>query len=210
MPSCGEVRGKGNFFACRQSHISRMVKSPQYRQFTSKFVRNNFINQEVNLANNADLIPAIFEGWNTYQNLLVEALRPLNEDQLALRTSPKLRSIGQIAANMIGARARWFYLLMGEGGERFKALGKIDRRGAPDRSAEELVQGLEDTWQGMKAAMDRWSAEDWARTWPGEDETEPEMITRQWVIWHLIEHDLHHGGEISLTLGANGIKAPDL
>ena len=25
--------------------------------------------------------------------------------------------------------------------------------------------------------------------------------TRQWVIWHLIEHDVHHGGEISLTLG---------
>ncbi len=28
----------------------------------------------------------------------------------------------------------------------------------------------------------------------GEDQT----YTRQWVIWHLIEHDLHHGGELPL------------
>jgi hypothetical protein len=22
-------------------------------------------------------------------------------------------------------------------------------------------------------------------------------LSRQWVIWHVIEHDLHHGGELS-------------
>ena len=35
----------------------------------------------------------------------------------------------------------------------------------------------------------------------GEDQT----YTRQWVIWHLIEHDLHHGGELSFTLGMHGL-----
>jgi uncharacterized damage-inducible protein DinB len=34
--------------------------------------------------------------------------------------------------------------------------------------------------------------------------------TRQWIIWHVIEHDLHHGGEISLTLGNHGLTALDL
>jgi uncharacterized damage-inducible protein DinB len=29
-------------------------------------------------------------------------------------------------------------------------------------------------------------------------------------VWHLIEHDLHHGGEISQILGSNGIPAPEL
>jgi uncharacterized damage-inducible protein DinB len=27
------------------------------------------------------------------------------------------------------------------------------------------------------------------------------------VVWHVLEHDLHHGGEISLTLGMHGIDA---
>jgi uncharacterized damage-inducible protein DinB len=29
------------------------------------------------------------------------------------------------------------------------------------------------------------------------------------VVWHLIEHDLHHGGEISQILGTNGIPSLD-
>jgi uncharacterized damage-inducible protein DinB len=27
------------------------------------------------------------------------------------------------------------------------------------------------------------------------------------VVWHVLEHDLHHGGELSLTLGLHGIPA---
>lgn len=158
------------------------------------------------MTENHGLLPAIYAGWHTYQEITIEALRPLNDVQLALRASPHLRSVDEIARHIIGARARWFYLLMGEGGDEFKAFGKWDRRGERTRSAQELVSGLERTWQGMQAAIASWSPEDWGKTWPGEDDREPEVITRQWVIWHLIEHDLHHGGEISLTLGVHGIS----
>jgi len=77
-----------------------------------------------------ELIPVIYEGWRQYQEGLIKAIAPLDSEQLALRASPKLRSVAQIAAHIIGARARWFYLLMGEGGEAFEKLGKWDRRGA--------------------------------------------------------------------------------
>lgn len=149
---------------------------------------------------------AIYDGWHTYQQLLMEAIAPLQEDQLELRAAPHLRSVRENALHIIGARARWF-AGMGEGGERFKTLGRWDRRGAPARSAAELVQGLEETWRGMHEAIGRWTEEEWQQTWPGEDDSEPEVITRQWIIWHLVEHDVHHGGEISLTLGAHGIEA---
>lgn len=60
-------------------------------------------------------------------------------------------------------------------------------------------------WRGMKAAISRWTSQDWNQTWPGDgDETESAVITRQWLIWRLIEHDLYHGGQISTTLGAHG------
>lgn len=149
---------------------------------------------------------AIYDGWHTYQRLLAEAIAPLQEDQLELRAAPHLRSVRENALHVIGARARWF-AGMGEGGERFKTLGRWDRRGAPARSAAELVQGLEETWQGMHEAIGNWSDDDWQKTWPGEYPGEPEILTRQWIIWHLIEHDVHHGGEISLTLGVHGIEA---
>jgi uncharacterized damage-inducible protein DinB len=111
---------------------------------------------------------------------------------------------------MIGARARWFYHLMGEGGDVFAELGGWDRPGEPARNAAELVLGLQATWEGMQAAIARWTPADWEQTYPGEGPDEPETLTRQWVIWHLIEHDLHHGGEISFTLGMHGLMAPEL
>ena len=155
-------------------------------------------------------MPTIYAGWQNYQSLLTKALTPLSPDQLALRAAPALRSIGEIATHMIGARARWFYQLMGEGGDEFAAMSAWDRKGMPTRSANELIHGLEITWQGMQASIARWTPADWQQTYPGEEPYDPATITRQWVIWHLIEHDLHHGGEISLTLGMHGLPAPDL
>lgn len=156
------------------------------------------------------LVSTIYANWQNYQNLLINALAPLTIDQLNLRAAPDLRSIEEIATHMIGARSRWFHHLLGEGGEQFEALAQWDRQGMPVRSAAEITEGLETTWSGMQAAIRRWSPDEWQQTYPGEDPSEPETITRPWVIWHLIEHDLHHGGEISLTLGMHGLSAPDL
>lgn len=156
------------------------------------------------------LILSIFDGWHAYQEVMTETKAWLTLDQLALRAAAHMRSVGEIAAHIIGARARWFYLLIGEGGDEFEAFGRWDRRGEKARNAEEIVRGLEATWIGMHDAIDRWSQEDWDRTWPGESDSEPEVISRQWVIWHLIEHDVFQGGEISITLGARGVPAVEL
>jgi uncharacterized damage-inducible protein DinB len=110
---------------------------------------------------------------------------------------------------MIGARARWFHDLMGVGDNDFAELGGWDRRGAPTRDAAELVYGLEKSWRVMQEALANWTPEDMQYSYKGE-QGEPETFTRQWVIWHLIEHDLHHGGEVSLLLGMHGLEAPAL
>jgi uncharacterized damage-inducible protein DinB len=162
------------------------------------------------MTDNPTLVPTLYAGWKNYQGLLVTALAGLTPDQLALGAAPGLRTIHDTTAHIIGARARWFHVLLGEGGDEFAALGTWDRPGQPSRSAAELVGALEATWQGMQAAITRWTTDEWAQTYPGEPPGEPASLTRQWVIWHLIEHDLHHGGEISLMLGMHGLKAPDL
>jgi uncharacterized damage-inducible protein DinB len=145
------------------------------------------------MAPDQEMTPSIFEGWHAYQKTLIEALAPLDLDQLALRASPKLRTVGEIAVHMVGARTRWFHSLMGEGGDEFKTMGRWDRRGAKPRSAEELVNALEATWKGMHEAINSWTPDEWEETWPGEDDTEPEVITRHWVIWHLIGPLKSHG-----------------
>ena len=38
----------------------------------------------------------------------------------------------------------------------------------------------------------------------------PETVTRYWVIWHVLEHDLYHGGELSNTLRSHGLEGLEL
>ena len=50
------------------------------------------------------LLP-FYKGWDTYQELLIKAIEPLSLEQLSLRPAPQLRSIGDLATHIIGARA---------------------------------------------------------------------------------------------------------
>ncbi|HZO73000.1 MAG TPA: DinB family protein [Ktedonobacteraceae bacterium] len=150
-----------------------------------------------------------YQGWDIYQDLLVKAIRPLTAEQLELKISPNLRSIGLLAKHIVRTRASWLHGFMGEGGADVAAIAAWEHGGAIPSTAE-LVHGLEVTFRAWQQCLERWTADDLAYVFKGEDDGEPYEITRQWVIWHVIEHDLHHGGELSFSLGAHGLAAPDL
>ena len=79
------------------------------------------------MAENDTSLMTLYKGWDVYQEQLVKAITPLAAEQLALRAAPKLRSIGMIAAHIVGARVRWFHRLMGEGGVDIHLLGIWER-----------------------------------------------------------------------------------
>ena len=105
-------------------------------------------------------LSAFYKGWDVDQQHLVDAVTPLSPEQLALRASPDLRSIGAIATHIIGARARWLHFVLGEGGEELIALGTWDDDDQPMRSGAELASGLGATWQVIRDALERWTAAD--------------------------------------------------
>jgi len=163
----------------------------------------------------AELRPVdqFYRGWDTYQQLMERALAPLSVEQLATTApAPHLRTVGLIARHVVGARARWLRHTLGEGGEDFEDLGAWDDDDQPERSGAELVEGLRRTGDVIAAGLARWTAKDLETNFPNTspEPGEPEAFSRQWVIWHLIEHDLHHGGEISLILGMHGLAGIEL
>ncbi len=162
------------------------------------------------MTQNATSLAPFYKGWDNYQQLLTTALAPLSPVQLTLRGGPELRSIGEIATHIIGARVRWFHGLMEQGGTEIEPLGQWDRTGQPTRTAAELISGLEASGQMIQKSLEQWTPDDLEKIYSGTHEGEEYTLTRQWVIWHVIEHDLHHGGEISILLGIHGLTAPDL
>lgn len=164
------------------------------------------------MTNKTLALSVFYKGWDVYQQHLVKVIAPLSANQLALQIAPHLRSIYTIAVHIIGARARWLqHHVLKEEDEGLTDLMVWDRPGQPTRPASELVRGLECTWQVLQQALERWTPEDLDEVLQDvDDDGTVETFTRQWVIWHLIEHDLHHGGELSFALGAHGIVAIDL
>jgi uncharacterized damage-inducible protein DinB len=119
----------------------------------------------------------------------------------------------------------WFHDVLGEGDaalrDRFRVAsttvpdlpledaGWEDDEGNP-RTSGELVGALEDTWVMIDACLRRWTVDDLEMTFVRHRPSGDRTFTRAWVLWHLLEHDLHHGGEISQILGSNGLPALDL
>ncbi len=155
-------------------------------------------------------LDTFYENWKQYQDLVKAAIAPLTEEQLELRAAPHLRTVRELAIHMIGTRVGWFTGFLGESDEVLKSISLVGRDESLKLTADQLVHDLEVTWQMIADALARWSSADMATTFTRERGGQTHTMPRQWVIWHLIEHDLHHGGELSLTLGMHGLTGVDI
>ncbi len=171
----------------------------------------------------APLLQPFREGWAAHQRHLLAAIADLSPEQLALRAGPGEWAIWQIAGHMAGARAYWLHDVLGEGDQGVRDVFRVTRTTVPGlpledagweddetqpRTATELVNALDVTWRLVEDCLERWTEEDIVARIPqrGGDRS----TTRGWVIWHLMEHDVHHGGAISLVLGTNGLPGLDI
>lgn len=167
-----------------------------------------------------DTLRHFHEGWAAHQRLLIDAIHELGAEQLGLRTAPHQWAIWQLAGHVAGARAYWFHDVLGEGDPSTRELFRVDHTtvaglsladaGWEDdedhpRSARELVDALRLTWTLVDDCLARWTAEDL----DGSVERPGRTHHRGWVVWHVMEHDLHHGGEISQILGSHGLPGLD-
>ncbi len=114
------------------------------------------------------------------------------------------------------------------------ALGICEAGVDPLHSAAELVTGLEKTWQLIEQTLARLTPADLDQLFPPLSDTERvrhanlvepalQPYAQMWVerarlagtmrpafslqsiIWDILQHDIHHGSEISTTLGVHGL-----
>ena len=165
----------------------------------------------------AEQIPTLitfYKGWETYQQSLIEMIEPLSSEQLALSAGSQQWTIGMVTQHIIANRVWWFQVWMGEGGSELAPIAHWDPQDeelTPALTASELVAGLKSTWRMVADALARWTAADLEQIFQPpavlrEDEREHfPPFSRQWIIWHVLEHEIHHGGELSLALGGYGL-----
>ena len=165
---------------------------------------------------------SIFDGWDGFQTSLVDAIAPLTPQQLRWRPGIMLRSVGQIARHISLGRLAWFGRMDAPGSAELAEQireWKVDQDGvrhineeaiAITQDAGELVRWLEASWGMMAATLQQWEVADLARTYRHKWNGVTYANSYQWTIWRILTHDMHHGGELSLMLGLQGIKSFEL
>jgi uncharacterized damage-inducible protein DinB len=161
-------------------------------------------------------IAGLYRLWAQYNSRLVEAIRPLTDEQLKLRISPQHLPIWGLAAHTAGTRVYWLCGVFKEKGaettpfiDPLSGFGWEDQPDRP-RSADELVGALESSWRIVEGCLQRWTISMLDEEFTRESGGNTQVHTRQGVLMRMLTHDAFHAGEISQLLGAHGLGEIDL
>ena len=174
----------------------------------------------------------LYDGWDSHQLALMRAVTPLTSEQLAYRPAPHLQTVGELVCHLSLARLWWFHKMGAPGsaalasqtapwaGEKINAADPNELRRWTEAleqleqtivtNHDEQTRWLALTWQMIETTLKQWTVADLMQTYRHLYGGKVYAVSRQWTIWRIMSHDLHHGGEISLALGMQGIELPDL
>jgi uncharacterized damage-inducible protein DinB len=157
-----------------------------------------------------------YDGWDTYNTRIVEVIREMSAEQLGVRPAPDRWPIWATVGHTAGARVFWLCGVLGEPGagstpfpDPMNELGWEDDLESP-RGSDELVFALESTWEVVDRCLGRWTVESLSDRFSRITEAGTRSHTRQSVLMRLLSHDSYHCGEISQTLGIQGLAQIDL
>lgn len=174
------------------------------------------------MLNTQESLQAIFEGWNGYHQSIVNAVKPLSPEQLIWRPAQNFNSVGELVRHIGLGRLPWLLRMDAPGSsEVANHIREWGQDSDGNRSFEEesiaiteqpaeLVHWLEMTWGIIENTLSSWTVADLWQTYHHNWNGQIYVVSRQWTLWRVLNHDLHHGGELSLMLGLQGIEAFEL
>ena len=154
--------------------------------------------------------------WPQYNRRFREVVGAMTDAQLAIRPAPDLLPIWAAVGHTAAMRVYWLCEIVGEPGAEATPFwdGSTTIDWADDldhsRSADELAAGLDSTFAIVEACLDRWTVEMLADEIERHFGDTVQVHTRGSILQRLLTHEAWHAGELSQTLGINGLPQMDL
>jgi uncharacterized damage-inducible protein DinB len=162
------------------------------------------------------LVARFYDGWQTYNERIIEVVRDLSDEQLQVRPDADGWPIWATVGHTAGARVYWLCGVVGEPGaeetpfpDTLSGIGWEDDLDTP-RTATELTGALETTWQIIADCLQRWTPALLFEPLASQSGKKTQIKTRQSVLMRLLSHDSYHSGELSQTLGIHSLPQIDL
>jgi uncharacterized damage-inducible protein DinB len=146
----------------------------------------------------------VFRHWIEVRNGLFQALDQLSDAQLDFQPRPGLWSLKETVCHIAGAEEGWF---------RYVVTQELTGWEEAEFPAANYPTGL-----AVKILLAEVHARTEAYFSQEADAMLGRMVPLPWggqmtlgeVVWHVLEHEIHHRGEIFLMLGLMGLEAPDV
>jgi uncharacterized damage-inducible protein DinB len=155
------------------------------------------------MANDTKRLDFVYDGWDGYHRAIVQAVEPLTPEQLAFRSTPDMRSVGEVAWHIADGRVDWFSRMAAPGAAVLAR--KAAARNEQQMDAKAIVAWLEESWQMIAHVLDTWTVDDLTETFRQPYGGQVYAVSRQWVVWRIMCHDIHHGGQLSELLALQSI-----
>ncbi len=146
----------------------------------------------------------LFFHWDEVRKDLLRAVDMLSDAQLDFTPRLGLWSMRQVLVHIASAEEGWFRYVVEKKAKGWDEAG-IERGSYPTVKSvrDALVQVHDRTDAYLKALpveeLDRMADDPWG----GRESV-------RWIIWHVLEHEIHHRGEVYLMLGLLGMEGPDI
>ena len=145
----------------------------------------------------------LFKHWDEVRANLFRGLDMLTDAQLEFVPREGLWALGDVARHIANAEEGWFrYVIAREYDEWPPAYAPADYP-----TVASIKTLLTETHARTESYLETLSLADldqqieapWGHS-----------FSLYWIIWHIVDHELHHRGEIFLMLGLMGLDAPDI
>ncbi len=163
------------------------------------------------MSDNSVPLSKVFDGWEGYNTSLMHAIQPLTLEQLTWRPAATLRSVGELAGHIALGRVFWFARMPAPGSlELMKKAEQVGDESAIAGDKAAILLWMSESWQMIADTLNQWTVQDLWHTYRQESSGKAYQVSYQWTIWRILTHDVHHGGELSLMLGMQGLSVPEL
>jgi len=144
----------------------------------------------------------MFSHWEQVRADLLTTMDKFGDDELTFAPFKGSWSVGKIMLHIAETEDFWLHAVV-----RSELAPGIDYKlvDYPDKVA--IKRALDRARRRTVPLLDSLTEGDLGRRYTLPD---GESLALRWIIWHVIEHEIHHRGELSLALGLLGREGLDV
>ena len=141
----------------------------------------------------------LYPHWETRTNKILKSLETRTPYELDFKFRPNMRSLGNLYRHIIAAEIYWMEDVVAGRGNKFAEL---------DEKEFYNSKTITDKWHSVRNR-----SQELVRPYSLSDSKKQftvgkRQVTLGYVLWHVVEHEIHHSGQISAMLRAQNLTSP--